>query len=88
VFGSYSHQEEKRPGAIALKERVAVAMARVSPDAYAAFGEFLTAVDRSQAREWILETTAPAVPPAQTARLLETQARTPRAAMRTSRRCS
>ncbi len=61
-FGRYERSEQKEPGKLVLQEQLEVKMARIAPDEYGAFGDFVSSVDKAQAREWVFE--RPAAPPA------------------------
>ena len=66
-FGRYERVEKLEGSSLSLSESLEVKMARIPPEQYRAFGEFLAAVDRAQTREWVLEPVgaAPFLAPAQ-----------------------
>jgi hypothetical protein len=58
-FGYWERTEQKLPGKTILRERLTLPLQRVLPEQYQGFGDFVAAVDKGQAREWVFENSAP-----------------------------
>lgn len=65
-FGSYARTESVGADggrtSIGLEEALLIGMQRIEPEAYAPFGEFLTSIDRIQAKPWRLVKVPQATP--------------------------
>ncbi|MFN7135790.1 MAG: hypothetical protein ACK4N5_27215, partial [Myxococcales bacterium] len=56
-YGAYARSEQLEDGRLVLRESVELKLARIPPQRYPGFVDFVTGIDRVQAREWELAQT-------------------------------